>query len=128
MKSKASRWTRQLQVIMDIVYSSEFNLTADKVYAEARKKIANISLGTVYRNLNKLALKGYIAIVQKGQVQTFSKHPFTNAHFECVKCKRVLRVPFDLRTSELSKRVGMEVTNWELRMTGLCKECEKKCT
>jgi Fe2+ or Zn2+ uptake regulation protein len=66
MKSKASRWTRQLQVIMDIVYSSEFNLTADKVYAEARKKIANISLGTVYRNLNKLALKGYIAIVQTG--------------------------------------------------------------
>jgi len=128
MKSKSFRWTKQLQAIMDIVYKSEFNLTADEVYAEARKKIPNISLGTVYRNLNKLVQKGYIASVQKGQVQTFSKHPFANAHFECVKCKRILRVPFDLRTSELTKKVGMEVVHWELRMTGKCRECEKKCT
>jgi Fur family peroxide stress response transcriptional regulator len=128
MKSSASRWTRQLQTIMDVVYSNEFNLTADEVYAEARKKIPNVSLGTVYRNLNKLVHKGYIASVQKGQVQTFTKHPFTNAHFECVKCKRILRVPFDLRTSDLSKKVGMSVAGWELRMTGLCRECEKKCT
>ncbi len=112
---------------MDIVYSNEFNLTADEVYAEARKKIANISLGTVYRNLNKLVQKGYIASVQKGQVQTFSKHPFTNAHFECVRCKRILRVPFDFNTLELSKKVGMNVASWELRMTGLCRECEKNC-
>jgi Fur family transcriptional regulator, peroxide stress response regulator len=127
MKSKASRWTKQLQAIMDIVYNNEFNLTADEVYAEARKKIPNISLGTVYRNLNKLVQRGYIASVQKGQVQTFSKHPFTNAHFECVMCKRILRVPFDLRTTDLSKKVGMEVTNFELRMTGICRECESKC-
>lgn len=128
MSSKASRWTKQLKTIMDIIYSSEVNLTADEIYMKARKKILNISLGTVYRNLNKLAADGFVASIPRGHVKTYSKHPFPNVHFECVKCKRVFRVPLDLRTSELSKRIGMEVTRWDLHMTGTCKECESKCT
>jgi Fe2+ or Zn2+ uptake regulation protein len=122
------RWTKQLRVIMDDVYSSEVNLTADEIYAKARKRIPNISLGTVYRNLNKLVSQVFIASTHHGNIQTFSKHPFTNAHLECVVCKRLFRVPLDLRTSDLLKGVGMKVIKWDLYMTGICKECEDKCT
>ncbi len=128
MSAPSTRWTRQLKTIVDIVYGSESPLTADQVYARARKRMPNISLGTVYRNLNKLVGEGLLSETKIGNVSAFIRHPFSNATFECERCKRLFCVPYEMRNPELERAVGMRVNRWSLRIVGLCKECEAKCT
>jgi len=128
MSAPPTRWTRQLKTIVDIVYGSESPLTADEVYTKARKRLPNISLGTVYRNLNKLVGEGLLSETKIGNVSAFIRHPFSNATFECEKCKRLFCVPYDIRNPDLERAVGMMVNRWSLRITGICKECEAKCT
>ncbi|MGD1061484.1 MAG: Fur family transcriptional regulator [Methanomassiliicoccales archaeon] len=128
MAADIQRWTKQMKTIIDIVYTSHVHLTADEIYKRARKRLPNISLGTVYRNLNKLKSQGMISEVSKGQLSTFSKHPDSNAHFECDACHRLYCVPFDMDVYELSRKSGFQVKRCSLSMSGICKECEKKCT
>ncbi|MBI0583217.1 MAG: transcriptional repressor [Methanomassiliicoccus sp.] len=125
MAVNIKRWTRQLKTIIDIVYLSNVHLTADEIYLEARKVLPNISLGTVYRNLNKLKAQGMISEVPKGQLSTYAKHPDTNAHFECIECHRLYCVPYDMSLYDLSKKSGFQVHRCSLTMSGICKECEE---
>jgi Fe2+ or Zn2+ uptake regulation protein len=128
MSTGPTRWTKQLKTIVDIVYESKIPLTADEIYARARRRVPNISLGTVYRNLNKLLSEGLISETPKGNTMVFIRHPFSNAIFECESCGSLLCVPYEMRNSEMEGKLGMKVNRWALRITGLCKECEAKCT
>ena len=83
MSATSVRWTKQLKAIIDVVYDSEAPLTADEVYSKARRRMPNISLGTVYRNLNKLVDEGLLSETKVGKVSAFIRHPFSNATFEC---------------------------------------------
>lgn len=120
------RWTRQLRVIVDIIYSSNVHLTADEVFVQAREIYPNISLGTVYRNLNKLKMHAIISEVPMGTVLTFTKHPDTNAHFECDVCHRIYCVPFDLDCKTLCTKTGFDVHQWSVVMRGVCNNCRDK--
>lgn len=128
MPASTSRWTRQLKVIVDIIYGSDSPLTADEVYGKARERIANISLGTVYRNLNKLVAEGLLSETPKGSTTAFVRHPFSNATFECERCGRIICVQYELRNADMERMAGMRVNRWSLRMKGVCRECEAKCT
>lgn len=128
MAGKQVRWTKQMQVIIDIVYESDDHLTADEVYHAARREIPNISLGTVYRNLKKLENSRIINETTSNGVSAFSKHPFNNAHLECEVCHRIVRVPFEVDTLAVGRDLGMTVKKWNLTLVGICKECERKCT
>ena len=123
-----SRWTKQVQTILDIVYESEDHLSADKIYNRARQEIPNISLGTVYRNLKKLEEAGLINETTTNGISVFYKHPFNNAHFECEVCHCIIHVPVELNTFELERKIGLPVKKWNLHLTGICKECAGKCT
>jgi len=120
------RWTKQLKAMVDIIYGSNTHLTADEVYMEARKVYPNISLGTVYRNMNKLKAHAMIAEVPMGSAMTFTKHPDTNAHFECELCHRIYCIPFALESRDLAKMTGFSVNQWSLMMRGVCQECDRK--
>lgn len=128
MSVSPTRWTKQLKAIVDIVYESERPLTADEVYAKARQRIPNISLGTVYRNLKKLVHEGLLSETPKGNTGAYFRHPFSNATFECERCKRLFCVPFEMRNTEMERKVGLRVSRWSLRIIGICQECERKCT
>jgi Fur family transcriptional regulator, peroxide stress response regulator len=123
-----ARWTKQLKVIVDIVYGNDGPITAEQVYREAKERLPNVSLGTIYRNLNKLVLEGLISETRMGSSATFVRHPFSNVHFECSVCHKLFTVPFELNVLELSRRTGMNVERWELHLRGVCKECGPKCT
>ena len=52
------KYSRQRESIKNYLQSTTEHPTADTVYAHVREKVPNISLGTVYRNLNLLAEAG----------------------------------------------------------------------
>src|SRR5687767_10079081 len=53
-KTVSRRRSRRRDVILRIVQGADSHPTAEWVYERARRKIPNLSLGTVYRNLNLL--------------------------------------------------------------------------
>ena len=54
------RFSKQREVIQNIVQRTNSHPTADWIFHKAKKEIPNISLGTVYRNLNQLNKDGVI--------------------------------------------------------------------
>lgn len=122
----STRRTRQLEVVWEAVKGEMSHPTADQIYDRVRKDMPHISLGTVYRNLQKLAADGKLQILNIDRTQHFDpllkKHP----HFICESCGKVYDVTLD-RSDEaapvLSPDTGFTVTSHQLSLYGTCEMC-----
>ncbi len=61
--AKQTRMTKQRKAILKVLKHTDSHPTADWIYEKVREEIPNISLGTVYRNLNVLAELGKINVL-----------------------------------------------------------------
>lgn len=78
--------------------------TADALYLSIREEFPNISLGTVYRNLNLLAELGEITRFTCGDgSEHFDYRTEPHYHFVCKTCGRIHDLPLSMvkDTSEL---------------------------
>ncbi|MDA3810644.1 MAG: transcriptional repressor [Spirochaetaceae bacterium] len=122
------RNTEQKSVILEVLQTHKDHPTADQVYNEVRDILPKISLGTVYRNLEKLSNTGVIMKLEFGGGQKrFDPNPYEHSHFRCVNCSSVEDLPNDLKvdlpdinTETNSKRVVLGTT---LEYYGYCEEC-----
>ncbi len=128
MKKKI-RMTKQKKIILDILRNTKCHPTADWIYQEARKKISDISLGTVYRNLRLLKEQGEILELNYGS--TFSRYDGNSNnhyHFVCQRCGKVYDIDIDTidyLENEVSNKLDVTVMNHRLEFYGLCKDCKK---
>lgn len=126
--SKATRMTRQKKVILEILRGTDNHPSADWVYEQAKKLVPDISLGTVYRNLNVLRDSGDIIELNYGS--TFSRYDGRNDnhyHFFCDQCHKLVDVTIPVYQG-LDKMVqdttGYEVQYHRMEFYGLCNECK----
>jgi len=86
-----TKYSRQREAIKSYLAQTKEHPTADTVYMNLRPSYPNISLGTVYRNLNLLAEQGEILKIncQDGS-DRFDGNPKPHYHFLCNRCGRVL--------------------------------------
>ncbi|HMA82452.1 MAG TPA: transcriptional repressor, partial [Candidatus Binatia bacterium] len=92
---KHGRNTKQLQIIWDAIRDDKSHPTADQVYERVRKKLPSISLGTVYRNLQKLVSDQKLQVLMRGRSQHFDPLVERHQHFICELCDRVYDVLID---------------------------------
>lgn len=122
------KYSKQRDIILQIVQNSMDHPTADMVYEKARHEISNISLGTVYRNLNQLVESKLIRKISAGNSDRFDKTVKDHCHFHCTKCNEVTDLPvehvFKLK-EELMKKTGHKIECEEILFTGVCKDCLK---
>lgn len=85
-----NKYSRQREAIREYLMQTKEHPTADMVYMKIRTIYPNISLGTVYRNLNLLAQKGEIIKIncQDGS-ERFDGNVSPHYHFLCKSCRRV---------------------------------------
>lgn len=122
-------YSKQREALLRVLRSTRSHPTAYWVYEELRKEIPNISLGTVYRNLAKLAQNGDILkldiISDKERFDGFTAH---HAHFVCNECKAVLDadIPqtYNIR-EETEQSLGCSIESLSLTFYGVCSECKK---
>lgn len=124
------RSTRQRRVVLEVLRSTTSHPTADWVYEQVRKRIPNISLGTVYRNLKLLRDMGEIMELDFGSTYSrFDGNPNPHYHFRCVDCGRVMDVDIPV-AAELEEKVrrrhGWEVFSHRVEFYGLCAECSRR--
>lgn len=86
-----TKFSRQREAIKEYLAQTKEHPTADTVYMKIRDIYPNISLGTVYRNLNLLADKGEILKINcRDGSDRFDGNPNPHYHFLCNDCGRVL--------------------------------------
>jgi len=90
-----SRNTKQLELIWFAVKDEASHPTADQIYDQVRKKSSHISLGTVYRNLQKLVADEKLQVLMVGRAQHFDPLVARHQHFICESCDRVFDVMVD---------------------------------
>jgi Fur family peroxide stress response transcriptional regulator len=110
-------YSKQKQLIYDIVKSTDTHPTADRIYTKARKKMPNIGIATVYRNLNTLVEeKAIICIKTVGKADRYDGRVDDHLHFECVHCGEI----FDLMPSSIEE--GEEAIENLCRVYGISRE------
>ena len=122
------RHTRQLKVVWDAVKDETSHPTADRIYAKVRRAMPGISLGTVYRNLQKLVGDKKLKVLTLGRSQRFDPMVDRHDHFICEKCNRVYDLLVNagekVRIPALPHR-GFKVTSHQLSLYGICKSCAR---
>lgn len=124
------RMTKQRKTILEVLKNTDIHPTADWIYEQVKKEIPNISLGTVYRNLNVLEEMGEIMVLDYGS--TYSRYdgtPDNHYHFKCEQCGQVFDLEMDI-LDNLNDRVEQEtefkIDYHRLEFYGLCPECRSK--
>lgn len=123
------KYSKQRDIILKIVKNNCEHPTAQMIYEEAKKQIPNISLGTVYRNLNTLYENGHIKhIAIPNDKDRFDKTLEEHSHIYCINCKKVFDISNDLLNNIdeiISNTTGYEVLSRDLVFHGLCHDCRK---
>lgn len=121
------RKTRQKDLILKIVLNSSDHPSAEMVYERARKLLPDISLGTVYRNLNQLAAMGKIRKIPIASgSDRFDKTLATHAHFHCYGCETVTDIADGICKNlkeTVQKETDAEIDQCDVLFEGKCKKC-----
>lgn len=120
----------QRDIILKIVADSCDHPTAEMIYNRVKKIIPNISLGTVYRNLNSLAENGYIKRIGISNNQDrFDKTVSYHHHIRCIICNGVKDIFSDITTAFYDKievETEYRLLSRDLVFEGICPDCFKK--
>ncbi len=91
-----NKYSRQREAIKEYLMNTNEHPTADTVYMSIRGVYPNISLGTVYRNLNLLAEQGEILKINcQDGCDRFDGNAKLHYHFLCKKCGKVMDIEMD---------------------------------
>lgn len=124
------KYSRQRELIHHTVLQNAIHPTADMVYTMVRAIEPNISLGTVYRNLNLLSDQG---LLKKISVPNASDHfdgrVDDHNHILCEKCGQVFDIDLgdmSILDEKINKESDFVITGYEVLLTGICPECQAK--
>ncbi len=123
------RYSKQRELIYQAVCSSRQHPTAEMVYQWLKPDNPNLSLGTVYRNLNLLADEGFLTRMPF-PIERYDANLEPHTHFHCKRCGGIfdLEIVYDpeMDTAAAEKAPGFRVDRHELLFTGLCDRCREQ--
>jgi Fur family peroxide stress response transcriptional regulator len=125
------KYSRQRAAILTFLQSRKDHPTAELVYTNVKEEFPNISLGTVYRNLNQLAEAGMVAKLSFGTAATdhFDYDTTPHQHFVCDKCSAVIDLPVQENFSYIDEQAGAgfdgRIQGHRLYFCGICRDCLK---
>lgn len=118
------RNTRQRELILDIINKSYIHPSAYDIYLECKTEIPNISLGTVYRNLNTLIDSNMIQKIKiNDNIDRYDKM-ITHSHFICINCNKIIDINKSFNYEDNIE--DNKVLNCKIIFEGICKECKKE--
>ena len=126
------RNTRQRSLILEELQKLVSHPTAAELYEIVRRCQPNISLGTVYRNLELLSRLGLIQKLELGGRQArFDGNADSHFHVQCVRCGKVDDIhalSLDLLGGESNDFSGYRILDYTLQFHGICPHCENTST
>jgi Fe2+ or Zn2+ uptake regulation protein len=124
--SKKERITCQKKAILDYLTRTKNHSSAEEIYRAVKKKLPQISKGTVYRVLKEFKEKGKISGIDL-EVALYETGKGLHAHFICEKCGKVFDVfglceEFTCLLKGKRRQVG-KISAYQIYLYGTCKNC-----
>ncbi len=116
---------QRLAVYQALFYTKE-HPSAETVYQQVRKRFPMISLGTVYKTLERFHDVGLIQKVSPlTEVARYDAVTSPHIHMVCLKCQSIQDVDGPMMELKLSlqERNGFKVTSQQVLLQGYCAHC-----
>jgi len=127
---RGMRSSKRRDAILRAVRSTSCHPTAEWVYAQVKREIPGISLGTVYRNLRVLTAAGELRCYDSaGGVSRFDGCVESHYHFRCDQCGAMLDInePVDVGLDRrVAANTGLDIRYHVLEFRGLCPACQQE--
>lgn len=122
----SSRYSKQREMIYNNILNRDDHPTAQMVYEDLKTDHPELSLGTVYRNLNFLANEKRINRLDLGNsTDHFDAITRPHHHFICEKCNQIYDVFLnnDEEIYKLDYNIPHQIKKIKMIMTGVCENC-----
>lgn len=122
--------SRQRESILQLLRTTDRHPTADWIYESLKKEYPNLSMGTIYRNLNILMEQGLVKKIDFGSTfDRFDAYIEPHYHFVCEKCGAIidLKIPVDEELNEkVRNATPYNVKRHRVEFFGVCDKCSGK--
>ena len=121
--------TYQRLAVYQTLYYNKEHPSAEVVYQQVRKRFPMISLGTIYKTLERFLEVGLIQKVSPlTDVTRYDAIVSPHIHMVCLKCKSLQDVDEPLPEIRLSpqERNGFKILSQQVLFQGYCAHCLKR--
>ncbi len=129
VRQQGLRLTRQRRMVYEELSRVDTHPRAEEVFQMVKRRLPQVSLGTIYRNLKALKEMGLVSENKYARnYSRFDARLEMHHHFTCLKCDRVfdLLEPPNLKFEQiLPKQSGFKVRYSRLEFYGECPNCSR---
>jgi Fur family peroxide stress response transcriptional regulator len=110
--------------IYQMLAQSDEHPTVDMIYQSLTHEIPTLSKTTIYNTLNLFQRQGIVmGLTIEDNELRFDANTVSHAHFKCTRCGQVLDVSIEYPKPSEEKMIGIEVTERQFYMKGICADC-----
>lgn len=125
------RHSDKRDAILDCLAGTTEHPTAEWIYAQLKPKYPNLSLATVYRNLQQFKEAGLaLSVATVHGQERFDGNPVPHIHAVCTDCGRITDVMDTAISEEFVQKVqnvtGFAISGSNLLFSGICGECASR--
>lgn len=120
------RFSKQRNLILNIVQGTRSHPTADWIYGEVRKELPNVSLGTVYRNLGQLVDNKLLKSINIDGKIHYDAFLDDHQHFQCKSCNNIYDIDISIIdfVSQIESKTNHKIDGCQIHLVGICKDCQ----
>lgn len=127
--SVTRRFSKQRQIIYNAIKTNPVHPSADMIYNMLKEEYPELSLGTVYRNLNVLSDMGLIVKISSGlESEHYDGNTDNHYHFICTKCSKMfdIDIPYQANiVTDAQKNSSHKIIEHDIVFSGICESCCK---
>lgn len=126
------KYSRQRDAIKKYLAQTKEHPTADTVYLHIRSIFPNVSLGTVYRNLNLMVDQGEaLKLSYRAGSDRFDGNANPHYHFLCTECSKILDLDISQDEIEQINHIAGQEFSGEIKgcsafFYGKCSDCKEQ--
>jgi len=129
--NRTLRNSKQRQVILDLLAASPDHMSAEDIYQKARASQPNISLGTVYRNLDTLSEQGVIirSSFADGKARYEMAGLHHHHHLICLQCgdiRDLEQCPMAPTLEAALQEADFQAVQHQFEIYGYCRNCQHR--
>lgn len=121
--------SRQREYLLKLLQGTDKHPAADWLYNKLKLEFTNLSMGTVYRNLNILLNQNLIQKIDAGSnFDRYDGNIEEHYHFICRKCESIYDLDLEVLeglNTDVSRATGFNIENHRLFFYGVCPACSE---
>lgn len=130
LKESGLKYTRQREIVLNILYHSDTHFTPESLYMEIKRKEPNLNVGiaTVYRTLNLLEDSQMVTSLSFGAAG--KKFELANKphhdHLICKNCGKIVEFENSIverQQALIAKEHKFKLTGHLMQLYGICDAC-----